>query len=285
MLRSLLELERKLKQLVGESAPREPLEIRRAVLQGITDLAQPAGRGRRVMPFDRIDIEVLAPTPDVRRVFEAVFERDGGLEASVRKGLATVGCEPAPTFAVTVTYRKKAPGGWASEQRFDVSGHVHDAAGASPRATAISTPAPSPPAPAAPPASSPTTASPPTVILKVVKGRASRKTIELRADRINVGRLDEVTDKDQRLLRRNQVVFVEGDEIGDSVSRAHAHIRWVPPGEFRLRDDHSAYGTRIIRDGRTIDVVPGNSRGVRLQSGDELHLGRAVILFTIAATE
>lgn len=281
----LLELEQRLKQLAGESAPREPLEIRQAVLQSIVDMAQPAGRGRRVMPFDRVGVDVLAPTADVKRVFEAVFARDEGLDAAVRRGLAAIGCEPGADFRVDVTYRKRPLASWGADQRFAVSGHVREPLSGVSRPTEISLPVLVTPAPAAPAPVASASSTAPTVQLKVVKGRATKKTLELRADRINIGRLEEVTDRDQRLLRRNHVVFVEGDEIGDSVSRAHAHIRWTPPGEFRVRDDHSAYGTRIVRDGRTIDVAAGNSRGVRLLHGDELHLGRAVMHFSIVEAQ
>jgi pSer/pThr/pTyr-binding forkhead associated (FHA) protein len=119
-------------------------------------------------------------------------------------------------------------------------------------------------------------------VLTVVKGRAARKTLELRSERINIGRQTEVSDRDQRLVRRNHLAFDEADDAGATVSRAHAHIRYsATSGEFRLRDDNSAYGTRIVREGRTIEVAPGNSRGVRLRSGDELQFGRAIVRFEI----
>ena len=118
-------------------------------------------------------------------------------------------------------------------------------------------------------------------MLKVIKGRATRKRLEVQAERINIGRHEEVSDRDRRLVRRNQCVFVEGEPLSDTVSRAHAHIRCALGGECRLRDDDSAYGTRIVRAGQTIEVLPTNTRGVRLQSGDELHLGRAIVRFDI----
>jgi hypothetical protein len=45
-------------------------------------------------------------------------------------------------------------------------------------------------------------------------------------------------------------------------------------GELRLFDDRSAHGTSIVRNGKTISV-PAGSKGVRLQSGDEVVLGDA----------
>ncbi|HVN07018.1 MAG TPA: FHA domain-containing protein, partial [Bryobacteraceae bacterium] len=70
------------------------------------------------------------------------------------------------------------------------------------------------------------------------------------------------------------------DEANATVSRAHAHIRFnAPSGEYRICDDESEYGTRIFRDGRSIEVPAGNRRGERLRAGDEIYLGRACLRF------
>jgi hypothetical protein len=259
----LIDLEQRLKRLAGEPPPRVPLEIRQAILQGIVDLTEPTGRGRRVLPFDRVDVDVLAENHEARRVIEAVFAREDGLEASVRRALAAAACPVPPGFSVHVHYRKRLPAGWSDGQRFSLVGRVEK--------DTVS------PAPASPPEAFAAAGGLPVVTLRPVKGKASRKVLEITSERINIGRGDEVVDRGQRLVRRNHLAFVQGDEAGDSVSRAHAHIRCAPSGECRLRDDNSAHGTRIVRAGRTIDVDAGNTRGVRLQPGDELHLGRAVV--------
>jgi hypothetical protein len=258
---TLIGIEKRLERLAGEPPPRDPLEVRKAVLEDILDLCRPAGSGRRVMPFDRVDVEILAPSTDVRRVFEAVFARDGDLETSARRTLESKACEVRPGFAVTLRYRRKAPAGWEADQLFAVTGHAGESAGEASPARAASDTAPLPAA----------------ITLRVLAGRAARKTMEFRAERVNIGRGEDVHDRDRRLVRRNDVVFVEGDDASATVSRAHAHLRRGPGGEWRLRDDSSAYGTRIVRAGRTIDVAAGNTRGVRLQLGDELHFGRAVV--------
>ena len=268
----LIDLEQRLKRLAGEPAPTEPLEIRQAVLQAIVDLTRPAGRGRRLLPFDRIDVEILAPTVDGRRVFEAVLARDEGLEAAASRLLASAGCDVTSSCGIEVHYRKRRPPGWTPEQHFAVTGRAEAARDAT-AATAV--------AEAAPVAAPATAAVLPLVVLKVIKGQATKRSVELRAGRINIGRQEEVSDRDQRLVRRNQLVFVEGEPLSDTVSRAHAHVRCAPGGECRLRDDNSAYGTRVVRGGQTIDVVPTNTRGVRLQPGDEVHLGRAIVRFDV----
>ena len=105
---------------------------------------------------------------------------------------------------------------------------------------------------------------------------AERRTYSFLAHRIDLGRGAEVSDRRNRLVRTNHVAFTEGSaEVNQSVSRQHAHIAYEPrTGQFRLHDDGSEHGTGIVRDGSTVDV-PRGSRGVRLQSGDEIVLGEA----------
>jgi len=91
----------------------------------------------------------------------------------------------------------------------------------------------------------------------------------------------ELTDTEQRVVRRNDVVFEEeADEANATVCRAHAHIRYDrASGEYRICDDDSEFGTRIFRDGKPVAVPPGNRRGERLRPGDEIYLGRACVRF------
>ena len=84
--------------------------------------------------------------------------------------------------------------------------------------------------------------------------------------------------------RRNDLAFVEDSEATRSVSREHAHIDRDPAtGECRLFNDRSyARGadcmTRIVRRGVSLEVHR-DTRGARLEPGDEIHLGRAIITF------
>jgi pSer/pThr/pTyr-binding forkhead associated (FHA) protein len=276
----LLEFEGRLQRLAGEPAPREPLEVRQAVIQAIVDLTVAAGRGRRVLPFDRVDIDVLAPAADRRRAFEAVLARDEGLEAAARAALASAGCDPGPRLAIAVHYRRQPPRGWATGQVFGVAGRTVETD--APGATAAAVPRAAPGADRAHAERPAPGAAPPTIVLKVIAGRAERKKLELRLERINIGRGAEVSDRDGRLVRRNHLSFLEGDEVSSTVSRAHAHVRYdARTGDYRLRDDNSAYGTRVVREGRTIEVASGHSRGVKLFAGDELHFGRAVVSFDV----
>ena len=62
------------------------------------------------------------------------------------------------------------------------------------------------------------------------------------------------------------------------MSRKHAHIR-VDGSDYRLCDDGSEFGTRVFRDGRSIEVPAGDRRGEKLRLGDEIYLGRACLRF------
>jgi hypothetical protein len=117
--------------------------------------------------------------------------------------------------------------------------------------------------------------------LTVVRGKANAESFLLDRARTNIGRRAELTDSLQRVIRRNDVVFEEGvDEANATVSRGHAHIlRNSEATEYRICDESSEYGTRIFRDGRSIVVAPGSTRGERLRSGDEIYLGRACLRF------
>jgi hypothetical protein len=123
----------------------------------------------------------------------------------------------------------------------------------------------------------------PQVQLTMLRGHTTKKTYRFAKSKINLGRLAEVLDDHYRVVRRNDLVFQEsGDDTDQTVSREHAHISFnEKPGEFRLYDDGSAYGTRILRDGQTIEVQASNRRGAKLHPGDEVFLGQACIRFDI----
>src|SRR5882762_10271641 len=133
-----------------------------------------------------------------------------------------------------------------------------------------------------PPASAPTQ-SRRTARLVVVKGSALAPEILLNKERINIGRTVEVY-RAQGPSRRNDLAFTEETEINRTVSREHAHILYSKrTGEYRLYNDRwykqdkkdaGNCGLWIIRGGLSQDVHR-NARGVKLQSGDEIQLGRA----------
>ncbi|HET9677879.1 MAG TPA: FHA domain-containing protein, partial [Solirubrobacterales bacterium] len=118
----------------------------------------------------------------------------------------------------------------------------------------------------------------PRLELTVLKGVATQRVYEIEGARAFLGRLEEVVDADGRVRRRNDVAFLEVGEINSTVSREHARIAWdAEAGGYWLRAEQNASGTRIYRGGRTIDVSAHDRRGVLLQPGDEVYLGRACV--------
>jgi len=95
----------------------------------------------------------------------------------------------------------------------------------------------------------------------------------------------------ERLQQYDSVIFMafEGDsDVNRSVSREHAHIQYDrTTGEYRLfndrwypREQPGECGTWIVRDGMSQEVHR-TSRGAKLEPGDEIRFGRAVVLFEI----
>jgi hypothetical protein len=232
---------------------REPLEIMHALVDAVEEEVQPAGRDTHVFPFNRIKVSVVAPTREARARLEAVFDGEPTLQERIAQCLESAGCAAAPVV-VKVVYVGEAKPEWPSREY-----HVDF------DRLAVTAPAPEPARPAIS-----------RLRLVVVAGTAEQSQYSFAMARIDLGRCAEVRDQRRRLLRTNHVAFADTDAPPNrSVSRRHAHIRYAADvREFRLYDDRSEQGTGVLRSGRTIAVPPG-SRGVRLQSGDEIVLGEA----------
>ena len=117
----------------------------------------------------------------------------------------------------------------------------------------------------------------------VRQGSANAPELPLDKPRVHIGREVDVY-RNGGMLRRNDLAFVEDSEVNRSVSREHAHIDYDnTTGEYRLFNDRwyargTDCGTRIVRDGVSIEVHR-DTRGTRLEPGDEIHLGRAIVIF------
>ncbi len=120
----------------------------------------------------------------------------------------------------------------------------------------------------------------------MVKGSANHSDVTLTKARTNIGRTSDVYRSDGP-SRRNDLAFDESTDESRTVSREHAHIMYSKKtGEYRLFNDrtydatqkNAVCGVWILRDGISHEVHHG-ARGTRLQPGDEIHLGRAVVKF------
>jgi hypothetical protein len=247
-------------KVFGQAESDELLLVHRAMLEEIEGKIQILARGKRVFPYSHVTVTLSSADADRRTLYQSAFGEGDRLETDVREALEGAECETPRTFRVEVkTAESEVPPG---ARAFAIGYGVDE-------------PKPANRQPDAP------EVSPVAVTgrLVVVKGKAENNEYTLHKPRTNIGRLADVTDSEQRVVRRNDVVFEEGtDEANATVSRRHAHIR-LDAGEYRVCDDESEFGTRIFRDGRPIEVPAGNRRGERLKPGDEIYLGRACLRF------
>jgi hypothetical protein len=246
-------------RVFGEAESDELLLVHRAILEEIERKVQTLARGKRVFPYSRVTVTLTSADADRRAVYQTAFAEGGRLEADIRSALDGTECALPRGFAVEVKAEEGQPGA----RPFVIEYGLEPA----PAAAASSAEAPA------------QAAAHGRGVLIVVRGKAERSEYPLDKVRTNIGRLAELTDSEERVVRRNDIVFDEGaDEANATVSRRHAHIR-LDAGEYRICDDESEFGTRVFRDGRPIEVPAGNRRGEKLRPGDEIYLGRACLRF------
>ena len=233
-----------------------PLEISQAVLDDVERRVEPVGRGRRVFPYTRLLLRVRQVHAD-RAPLESALE---GIDLKIRERLAEVRCEAPRTIDVRVAFVEKSPAEWRPDQMFAID-YFREAE--TPAVVETQTP-------------------PPAVHVAVLRGTATESSYTFTEQVISIGRSSDPTDELGR-MRRNRVTFLDTvDGVTETVGRAHARLRFdTATDEYRLFDDGSSNGTSIVREGATIAVPRRDPRGVRVQSGDEILVGRAVIALTI----
>jgi hypothetical protein len=237
-------------KVFGPAQSGELLLVHHAILEDVASKIQTVHRGKQIFPFNYLLVRFASPDAAQRAVLEGAFSENRRLENDVRECLTSAGCELPASFSVDTSVAE------TGAQPFDI---LFENRTAPNQATAKPVPA----------------------RLIVLRGKANQEAFQIEKPRTNIGRLAELTDSRQRVVRRNDIVFEEGaDEANASVSRSHAHIRFERhPAAYRICDDASEYGTRIFRDGRSIEVPSGSARGERLSDGDEIYLGRACFRF------
>lgn len=233
---------------IGASAA--PLELLQVALDELEGKVQPAGRGRRVFPYSHVTVHVAQPEAD-RAAIEAVF---GQLGARLRERLAEIRCEFPADLVTEVSVTEGAGGDpvLRVECRRDVT------------------------------AASAATATAPALQVRVVKGQCDRVDYEFTGGAVAIGRGSEPADAFGR-MRRNQIAFADvRDGISETVARAHARIEFDPAlGAYLLFNESGSNPTFLLRGGRSLRVTPRDRRGVRLESGDHIQLGLAVVAVTV----
>jgi hypothetical protein len=239
-----------------------PLEIAQAVLDDVERRVQPVGRGERVFPYTHVAVRVLA-AGEARASVEAVFD---GFADRVHERLAEVRCAPR-RITVTVVCVDEPDEPWPAGRRFDVQYTKETAVAA----------APAPDAPG-----TAVVTEPPSLHVTVLKGAATDPAFTFTESTVSIGRSADPTDGFGR-VRRNRIAFLDTvDGVTETVGRAHARLRFdAVTGEYRLFDEGSSNGTSIVRDGDVIVVHRRDPRGVRVRSGDEIQVGRALLRIEI----
>jgi hypothetical protein len=240
-------------------AAASPLELVDRAADEIARQAQPAGRGRYTFPFTDVCVTLAIADAETQARIDAICVGPPSLRDRVLQRLASAGCHDA-AMDVRVAFAAEPGTDWTRPDFHIALSRRPDSAGV-PRASVIR------------------------LELVVVHGTADRGSYAFTSLPIAIGRGTEVRDHHQHLIRINDIAFIEGgDEVTQSVSRRHARIVGDPTtGRPRVVDDNSARGTSVIRQGRGI-VVPRGSRGLGLQSGDEIALGQARILLNLVTT-
>jgi hypothetical protein len=241
-----------------ETVP-ESQKTREQVL-GLIETEIAAGRERKMFPYSKILIRLEPPTKQIAREFEAGFIETSSLEKDIFTLLRQNDVRFPEDFQISVeldtVYSHKTKTGKAFPLfKMILSEPVDDLEPAIPQLT-----------------------------LTVLKGKAMQPIYRLEKERLLIGCLPEVQDKEGRLVRKNNIVFPhEENGINATVSTMHARI-WFDRQmrNFRIMDESSRYGTRLIREGNTIEVPAESVHGVGLLNGDEVYFGQVCLRFNLA---
>jgi hypothetical protein len=238
--------------------PPEVAEIRLAILDQVREKSYRLG-GKKVFPFNVVHIHVRGIEDSRASTFTGKFFRTY-FEQELRGSLDRNECRYPEDLRVEVHVTRELPA--QGEKWVWVEADSQERPAAAARRTAR---------------------------LVIVQGQANTAEIALSKARTNIGRTVDVY-RSEGLIRRNDLAFAEDTEINRTVSREHAHIVYdKASGEYRLFNDRwykrdeggtPDCGLRIVRDGLSQEVHR-TARGTKLESGDEVHFGRAVARFQI----
>jgi hypothetical protein len=232
--------------------PPELAEIRLAVIDTVKEKSYRSG-ARKVFPYDLLRVQLRGIEQSQHGTFSSRFFRQY-LEQEVRNALRTAGCRFPENLRVDVDAAVGLPprdGRW-----LDVVAGSQEQSQPEARARLV-----------------------------VRDGDANTPELHLEKARTNIGRVVDVY-REEGLFRRNDLAFEAETEINRTVSREHAHIQYDrATGEYRLYNDRwhdrapgGECGTWIVRDGMSQEVHR-TPRGMKLEAGDEIHFGRAVVVF------
>ena len=245
--------------LAAAPKPEEPpelAEIRLAVLDQVREKSYRSG-GRKVFPYDLLRIELRGVEESRAAIYAGRFFKRY-IEQEVAAALAADGCRYPENLRVEVSTSVGLPQPGEEWLRVTAASQEQVAAAARPAGRLV-----------------------------VREGTASAPELLLDKARTNIGRVVDVY-REGGLYRRNDLAFPGESAVNQTVSREHAHILYDrTSGEYRLFNDRwytregqrpAECGIWIVRDGMSLEVHR-NPRGTRLENGDEIHFGQAVVVF------
>ena len=262
LLKAEQSIRKRVENAFGDETARTPLEIRREILQQVESRII-VDAGGSSFPYEKVIVWLQPPPGALHEVFETAFLQESSLKEDILEMLKDADARHPDRLDIAVEFRE-APvpdAGDASAQSLFQLDFIKS----------------SPPA----------QKEIPETRFSISKGQAEQPSYRLKKERILIGRLGEVLDREGRMVRKNDVVFLDnGDDVNSTVGRAHARI-WFDSerGEFYLMDEISRFGTLIVREGRSIEVPAGNPRGIRLRSGDAIYCGQACVNFEVISTD
>jgi len=229
------------------------LDLRAAVIEHIEQSVAAAGRGTRVLPGPVVVVQVHPAGFKDARALGAVMD---DLRPVLIERLDAMKCVVPTNFQVQIKTVSRKPAGWDPQQRFAV---VFEKA----KSTRL-----------------PGTdvVEPRGLRLIVRRGAAQKRVFDLLVPVIRIGRTRFPADS-QGHVRTNDIAFADdGSALSRSVGRGHAEIRFMPATRtYRVFDQGSANGTRVLRKGRLSEVAANDPAGMAIQPGDELHIGTAIV--------
>ena len=231
--------------------PPELAEIRLAILEEVHRHCYRAG-GRQVFPYDLVHISMRGVEEERAAVFRSGFFRQY-LEQETQSRLRMEDARFPETLRIEVNVATGLP--QPGEKWLTVAVETRQAS----------------------------SQTEPAARLVVQRGSASAPELAIDKPRIFIGR-DVDVHRNGGIHRRNDLAFAEESEVNRTVSREHAHIEYDrATRQYRIFNDRwyargADCGTRIVRNGMSVEVHR-DTRGTRLEPGDEIHLGQAVLLF------
>lgn len=249
---------RKVRHLLQQKAPDEPLELRRDLLDAVERAAEPH---KKHFTFNRLVVHILAENDKARLLYESALEAPGEpFRESVLRRLADARIPIRGSLSVGWKIHRTLPRRLAGS--FEGSPYYIELRKRKAYTSAT---------------------------LTVVQGRAKRDQYTIKSGTtVTLGRLAEVIDEKGRRIRRNTVAFQdyederlseEQQQIHKTISRVHASIRYDDADAvFRLYDDQSTWGTSVVREDYQMPI-PVKQHPVPLQDGDLIYVGKACLRF------